>query len=263
MARLLGPDTNGRFVYAVVTGTLRAAAGLTATVYSAATGSTLANIATYDGTGTPGATISGSTLTVDSDSLLPRFWFPDPATDTVWVSVNGGTRIAVNADADARLDTYFLDTRPPVGGHGVGISGHGQLLRGLAVPARHGLRSAPAGYRTPSPWTAQICGWCTATGSTTVPPRSPNYNDTDGTAVVQIKASVEISSVIYRVTFGGSVTGTMDGGGMLVSDPLPLDLTPARSSTPAHSWPAARPAGTTTNTATSPAGRAGSPPPPT
>jgi parallel beta-helix repeat protein len=103
MARLLGPDANGRFVYVAAAGTLRSAVGLTATVYAASTGSTLADIASYDGTATPGATISGSTLTVDTDSLLPRFWFPDGA-DTVYISANGGTRVAVNADYDARLD---------------------------------------------------------------------------------------------------------------------------------------------------------------
>jgi hypothetical protein len=103
MARLLGPDANSRFVYVTLNGALRSAAHLTATIYSAATGSTLANVAVYDGTSTPGAVISDATLTVDTDSLLPRFWFPD-GVDTVYVSVNGGTRVAVNADYDARID---------------------------------------------------------------------------------------------------------------------------------------------------------------
>jgi hypothetical protein len=107
VTRLLGPDANSRFVYVIVNGTLRSAASLTAIVYSAAAGSTLADIATYDGTTTPGASISGSTLTVDVDSLLPRFWFPD-GVDIVYVSVNGGTRVAVNADYDARLDTVSI-----------------------------------------------------------------------------------------------------------------------------------------------------------
>ena len=103
MARLLGPDANGRLVYVASAGALRSAAGQTAVVYSASTGTTLANIATYDGTGTPGAAIDDSELTVDSDSLLPRFWFPD-GVDTVYVEVGGGTRVSVNADYDARLD---------------------------------------------------------------------------------------------------------------------------------------------------------------
>lgn len=107
MARLLGPDANGRLVYvASASSALRSAAGLTAVVYAAATGSTLADIATYDGTGTPGATITDSELTVDSDSLLPRYWFPN-GVDTVYVSVGGGTRVAVNADYDARLDAVL------------------------------------------------------------------------------------------------------------------------------------------------------------
>lgn len=107
MARLLGPDANGRLVYVAAAGSLRSAAGLTAVVYAATSGATLADIATYDGTGTPGATIDDAELTVDTDSLLPRFWYPD-GVDVVYVSVNGGTRVAVNADYDARLDA--IDT---------------------------------------------------------------------------------------------------------------------------------------------------------
>jgi lysophospholipase L1-like esterase len=223
MARLLGPDTNGRFVYAVVTGTLRAAAGLTATVYSAATGSTLANIATYDGTGTPGATISGSTLTVDSDSLLPRFWFPS-GTDTVWVSVNGGTRIAVNADADARLDTIFstLARRSVATASGYPVTDNCYAISQGASSARVTVGTSRVPHTVAADCTdlRLVYGNWFNNGVTL----TPIHLDVDGTAVVQIKASVEIGSVIYRVTFGGSVTGTMDGGGMLVSDPLPLDI---------------------------------------
>jgi hypothetical protein len=113
MARLLGPDANGRLVYITSGGSLRSAYGKTATVYAAATGTTLANIATYDGTGAPGTVTAGSTLTVDADSLLPRFWFPD-GVDTVYVSVAGGTRVAVNADYDARIDALLSQ----VGGAG-------------------------------------------------------------------------------------------------------------------------------------------------
>lgn len=103
VARLLGPDASGRLVYTPSGGSLRVAAGKTAIVYAAASGSTLADIRAYDGTGTPGATISGSTLTVDDDSQLPLFWFPDGA-DQVWVSVAGGSRTAVDADNNLRLD---------------------------------------------------------------------------------------------------------------------------------------------------------------
>lgn len=103
MARLLGPDANSRLAYIPSINMLRNAQGLSAVVYAAATGSTLANIATYDGTATPGAVITNATLTVDSNSLIPFFWFPD-GVDTVYIELNGGTRIAANADYDARID---------------------------------------------------------------------------------------------------------------------------------------------------------------
>jgi Pectate lyase superfamily protein len=108
MARLLGPAPDSRLVYGQSSGWLRSGASLTATVYAASTGSTLADIRTYDGTETVGAAISGSTLTVNADSLLPQFWFPD-SVDTVWVSVNGGTRTAVYADTDRRVDALAAD----------------------------------------------------------------------------------------------------------------------------------------------------------
>lgn len=103
MSRLLGPDANSRLVYSFTGTLLASAAGATATVYSDSGGTSLADIATYDGTQTPGATITGSTLTVDSTSLVPKFWFPD-GVDIVYIKVGTGPVTAVNADYDARLD---------------------------------------------------------------------------------------------------------------------------------------------------------------
>lgn len=54
---------------------------------------------------------------------------------------------------------------------------------------------------------------------------SPNFNDADNSATLTIKASVEVAGTIYRVTFKGATTATIDPGGMVVSDPLPIDLT--------------------------------------
>lgn len=104
MPRLLGPDLGGRLAYIPTASVLRNAAGLTAVVYSDAAGTVLADILTYDGTETPGAAISGSALTVDAQSLLPKFWFPNPLVDTVYVRINGGNPIPVNADYDRRFD---------------------------------------------------------------------------------------------------------------------------------------------------------------
>ncbi len=101
MAQLLGPDATSR---TVTLGNGRSAHGRTATVYSDSAATTLADINVYDGTGTPGAAISGSTLTVGADSLLPRFWFEDDL-DTLYVRVNGRSGVqTIYADIDARLD---------------------------------------------------------------------------------------------------------------------------------------------------------------
>jgi hypothetical protein len=102
MARLLGPDAGSRSVF-LPTG--RPASGRVGTVYTAADGDTLASIAAYQAgdPDTPGSVISGSTLTVDAYGLLPLFWFPD-GQDTVWITVNGGPLVEINANYDARLD---------------------------------------------------------------------------------------------------------------------------------------------------------------
>lgn len=106
MTRLIGPDANSRLVYSVSGARLMAAPNDTATVYSDAGGTVLADIAIYDGTNTPGSAIAGSALTVDSTSQLPLFWFPADGTDTLWVKVAGGPVVRINADYDARLDSF-------------------------------------------------------------------------------------------------------------------------------------------------------------
>jgi hypothetical protein len=73
-------------------------------MYTDAAGTVLALINTYDGTGVPAGLIAGSTVTVDSSSQLPLFWFPD-SVDTIYAKVNpSGPVTAINADYDARLD---------------------------------------------------------------------------------------------------------------------------------------------------------------
>lgn len=84
------------------------AAGNTGVVYANAAGTVLAGIATYDGTETVGATISGSVVTVDAHGLLPRFWFPD-GVDTLYITVNGGPLVPINADYDRRIDQLQAD----------------------------------------------------------------------------------------------------------------------------------------------------------
>lgn len=101
MAQLLGPDNSSR---TVLLGPAQSAHGRTATVYTDSAATSLATINVYDGTETPGAAISGSAVTVDSESQIPQFWFPD-GVDTLYVRVNGlATVRTVYADVDRRLD---------------------------------------------------------------------------------------------------------------------------------------------------------------
>lgn len=103
MERLLGPDLNSRLAYVPVAGALLSAAGASAVVFANPVGPTLADIQIYNGTSIPAGPVPNSTLTVDSDSLIPRFWFPEN-TDIVYIEVNGGTRTPANADYDYRID---------------------------------------------------------------------------------------------------------------------------------------------------------------
>ena len=101
---LLGPDASSR---TITLGLGQTAHGRTATVYTDTAATSLATIYTYDGTSTstPGAAISGSTLTIDASSQLPRFWFPSSGVDTLYVRVNGKSGITtITADVDGRID---------------------------------------------------------------------------------------------------------------------------------------------------------------
>lgn len=106
MARLIGPEESSRPVYTLVGGTYRSAAGLTATIYADQAATTLADILTQPG----GAPISGSTLTVDSTSRLPRIQYPDGVT-TVYATVAGGPVVAMPADTSVDALTTVSDTR--------------------------------------------------------------------------------------------------------------------------------------------------------
>jgi hypothetical protein len=121
MARLLYADPGSQLVYRTVGSLLRSAVGKVATVYADAAATTLADIATYNPlTPTvPGAVIATSTLTVDSNSLLPWFWGPLTAVDTLWVVVDGGPITQINAYYDPRIDaltTTALGTGVLTGG---------------------------------------------------------------------------------------------------------------------------------------------------
>lgn len=103
MARLIGPDMGSRAVF-LPNG--RPAEGRTGVVFADGAATTIADIAAYQpGDPTvPGAVIPGSIVTVDANGLLPLFWFPLDGTDRLWVSVNGGPVVPIDADYGARLD---------------------------------------------------------------------------------------------------------------------------------------------------------------
>lgn len=101
MARLLGPEP--RLAYIPTNGRLHSAAGHVATVYIAVTGSALADIATYDGTSVPGTPILNSQIVVDSNSLIPYFWFPENNISRVFVEFVGGPRMPAYALHDQRI----------------------------------------------------------------------------------------------------------------------------------------------------------------
>ncbi len=101
MAQMLGPDASCR---TVTLGLGQSAHGRAATVYTTSAANVLATINVYDGTSTPGAAITGSAVTVDGESLIPQFWFPD-GSDTLYVRVAGRAGVhKIHADVDARLD---------------------------------------------------------------------------------------------------------------------------------------------------------------
>lgn len=54
-----------------------------------------------------------------------------------------------------------------------------------------------------------------------------NWTEIDGPNDYPISASVEIGGTLYRLTFGGSTTGTVSPGGLLTSDPISVDLNAA------------------------------------
>lgn len=101
MARLLGPDS--RLAFIPTSTVLGSAIGLTGIAYASATGTALADILEYDGTAVPGSALPGSAVTVDTNSLIPLFWFPDDV-DEVFIEFPNGSRLSACARYDSRLD---------------------------------------------------------------------------------------------------------------------------------------------------------------
>jgi hypothetical protein len=106
MARLLGPDISSRLALRISPGRqVEALSGKTVFITTDAAGQNLANIAAYNGTGTPGAVIADSRLKLSEQSQVPDFWLPD-GIDTVYATLLDRTyTFKITADVDARIDT--------------------------------------------------------------------------------------------------------------------------------------------------------------
>lgn len=96
----------------------------TATVFSDAAGTTLAEIYT-DNTGTRGPQVVSAQVTTDSYGYLPLFWGPDAGVDRLYISVNGGPVWPIDADYNSRLDILAARVVDLEGGEGGGaIAAH-------------------------------------------------------------------------------------------------------------------------------------------
>src|SRR5690349_2647461 len=106
MARILGPDpTSRRLLNAYRTQAVYGMGGQDVILYLDQACTQLASIAAYQSgnPATPGATISGSRVELDSQSQLPLFWFPDGVT-VLWAKpVGGGKPFQVIADVNSRF----------------------------------------------------------------------------------------------------------------------------------------------------------------
>jgi hypothetical protein len=89
VSRKVFPDEGSRLAYRLEGGAFKPAPGAPVVVYSSPAGTTRADIRYHDGTATPGAAVTDSTLVVDAASTVPLFWGPEGA-DAVWVRVSGG-----------------------------------------------------------------------------------------------------------------------------------------------------------------------------
>lgn len=127
MARLLFPDEGSRLAYRVRGTDLRAVANSTATLYSDAAGTILADVRSYDGTLTPGPSIPGSVVTVDAYSRLPLFWGPD-AVDTLYAVIYGGPPAPVTARFDERIDALETQVAALGGSISALVQPYGQSL---------------------------------------------------------------------------------------------------------------------------------------
>lgn len=102
MSRLLGPDQSSR----VVLTAKRSYAGRNMVICLDEGGTQPADVRVYDPTdpSTIGPAIAGSKVVLDSQSRVPRFWFPDNVDVVYGVVSRSGPTVQLNADSKVRLD---------------------------------------------------------------------------------------------------------------------------------------------------------------
>lgn len=153
---MLGPDLARRAVSQVIGNTVYDFSGRTATVYTDANATVLANIATYDPLNPTviGATIANSQVTLSArDSRLPLFWFPD-GVDTLYVRVSTLSHVwQITADVDARLDAVGTVVSGVSAPTGVAATDMANIQAAInALPTSGGIVQMQAGtYVLPVP----------------------------------------------------------------------------------------------------------------
>lgn len=156
MARLLGPDPSTRRALIVTPGwQVEGLPDRQVTLYTDEAAETLADVAAYDGTATPGADLD-SKVRIDGDSMVPLFWFPD-GVDTLWAVDRRGNKLKLTADLDARMDvvqraagTSGLKVPPGWGQHWYAALAEAKAGTGTAVVAFVGS-SVAQGYYASNP----------------------------------------------------------------------------------------------------------------
>lgn len=106
MSSLLFPDTGTRMV---LTSSGRPAVNKVGTLYADADGTDLAEVYA-DADGVQGDLIADAEVTTDAYGQLPTFWGPADGTDRLYITVNGGPLVPVDADYNARIDAHTAAT---------------------------------------------------------------------------------------------------------------------------------------------------------
>lgn len=180
-------------------GALTSSAGVEYTVYTDPAATTLANIQTF-----PGAVaIAGSVITVDDDSLLPRFYGPNDDSDTLYVKAEGSDVVtAIYSRADPSELAADIATKVSKATTTAGT----EISDGDDHPVK---------FRTPSG-----ANWSLSTQTSVTDPLDHVFRFTYNYDLSQADRR-EIDDVAIRIGFESNFQGAFE---------LNVDLTPANGS---------------------------------